>query len=225
MVAVQQEALGLRLSGRERPGVLVLHQKLLVAQVLARRLAAEPDVAQVVASDDVDHALERAATADVVVLYAGTRRSDGSGLLAEILAMANPPLVLALGEPDEDPVPALLAGVRGWVPVDASPEDLAEALREVAGGRIWLPQHVYADVVERLVHSRTRQGRLATLTARQLQVLQCLVDGMSIQQTAAALFMSENTVRTHRNRFFAKLGVHSALEAVAVAREAGLKRQ
>jgi DNA-binding NarL/FixJ family response regulator len=219
---VHRNTPGLRLSIRDHPRVLVLHQRLLVAQVLARRLSVEPDLSWVGGSDDVDHALQQAASVDIVVLDSGARRSDGASLLAEILALPAAPLVLALGEPDQDPVPALLSGVRGWVPVDVSPEDLVDALRVVAGGHIWLPQHVYAEVVERLVHTRTRQGRLSTLTARQLQVLQCLVDGKSMQETASTLFMSQNTVRTHRTRLFAKLGVHSALEAVAVAREAGL---
>lgn len=222
MAAVQQQSSGLRLSGREQPRILVLHQRLLVAQVLARRLAQEPDLDWVEGSDDLDHALQRAASVDVVVLDSGARRSDGSGLLSELLALPSPVLVLVLGEAEEDPVPALLSGARGWVPVDVTPEDLVEALHVVSAGHIWLPQHVYAAVVERLVNTRGRQGRLSTLTARQLQVLQCLVNGQSIQDTAAALFMSQNTVRTHRTRLFAKLGVHSALEAVAAAREAGL---
>ncbi|MCW2601710.1 MAG: transcriptional regulator [Frankiales bacterium] len=219
---MQQQTPGLSLSGRDNPRVLVVHQRLLVAQVLARRLAQEPDLASVDGSDDLGQALRRAASVDLVLLDSGARLSDRSGLLSEILALPFPPLVLVLGEAGEDPVPALLAGARGWVPVDVTPEDLVDALRVVSGGHLWLPQNVYADVVERLVHTRNRQGRLSTLTARQLQVLQCLVDGESIHATAMSLFMSENTVRTHRTRLFAKLGVHSALEAVAIARDAGL---
>lgn len=219
---VAREAAGLRLSGREHPRILVLHRRRLVAQVLARRLAAEPDVTWVGASDDIAHAAQRAESIDVVVLDSGARNPDGSGLLAELVALPAAPLVVVLGESEDDPVPALLSGARAWVPVDVSPEVLVEALHDVCAGRIWLPPNTYPAVVERLVRTRSPEGRLSSLTPRQLQVLQSLVDGHNIQDTAAALFMSPNTVRTHRARLFAKLGVHSALEAVAVAREAGL---
>lgn len=216
------EERGLSLSRIERPRVLVLHRRLLVAQVLARRLAVEPQVSWATASDDLDHARRLVATVDLVVLDSGARRSDGASLLGELVGLADGPVVLLVGEVDEDPAPALIAGARGWVPLDATLDLLAAALHAVAQGDIWLPQAVYPAVVARLVQSRGGSSRLSTLTRRQLEVLQALVDGLSIQDSATALFMSQNTVRTHRTRLFGKLGVHSALEAVAIAREAGL---
>lgn len=211
---------GLRLSGRSHPRVLVVHPKLLVAQVLARRLAQEPDVEVSVGTTQAT--LSRLGLdADVVVLDQRMRAADGSVLLSELLGRPDPPVVVVLGGPGDDPVAALLQGARGWVPTEGSTDDLATAVRAVAEGQVWLPPDCYAQVVERLVQTRRRQGELDVLTPRQLQVLQALVNGDSVARIAANLYMSENTVRTHCNRLYRRLGVHSALEAVALAREAG----
>jgi DNA-binding CsgD family transcriptional regulator len=61
------------------------------------------------------------------------------------------------------------------------------------------------------------------LTAREREVLQCMVDGMNRTDIAARLGVSENTVRTHAQNLIAKLGVHSTLESVALALRCGLR--
>ncbi len=222
VAVVWRQASGLRLSSREHPRVLVLHRRLLVAQVLAKIVSAEPAVAWSLGSDDIAHAAFLAKTVDVVILDTATRRPDGSELLGELVALPTGAIILCLGGPEDDAVRALLQGARGWVPDDASPEVLVEALAEVSRGHVYLPQKSYVDVVDRLVHARSRQAGLRSLTNRQRAVLECLGQGMSIHETAAALSISPNTVRTHRTRLFAKLGVRSVVEAVENARDKGL---
>lgn len=207
------------------PRVIVVHRNLLVAQVLARRLSVETFLGEVVATSDFSRAGRpgsHGATWDVLVLDSAARGPDGTPLLGRALSLPASPLVMLIGEETDDPLPALTAGARGWVPVDVGTEVLVEAVRAVSQGEIWLPTPLYPEIVERLVRSSSQRNRLSVLTDRQLQVLQALVNGQSTQETAAALFMSPNTVRTHRARLFAKLGVHYALEAVVLAREAGL---
>jgi DNA-binding NarL/FixJ family response regulator len=205
--------------------VLVVHRNLLVAQVLARRLSVESFLGEVAATSDVTRAT-RVGTGgdawDVVVLDAGARNPNGSPVLGTVRSQDDPPRVLLLGEDLDDPLPALTAGANGWIPFDVATDVLVEAVRQVSQDRIWLPAQRYPDVVERLLLASTQRSRPSVLTERQLQVLQALVNGQTTRATAQALFMSPNTVRTHRARLFAKLGVHHALEAVVLAREAGL---
>jgi DNA-binding NarL/FixJ family response regulator len=202
-----------------------VHRNLLVAQVLARRLSVEPFLGEVLATSDLSRAARpgpRGACWDVLVLDSGARGPTGIPLLGSVMSLPASSRVMLLGEELDDPVSALTAGARGWIPVDVSIEFLVEAVRAVSQGRIWLPPQLYPDVVDRLLRASDQRSRLAVLTERQLQVLQALVNGQTTQETAATLFMSPNTVRTHRARLFTKLGVHYALEAVVLAREAGL---
>ena len=65
-------------------------------------------------------------------------------------------------------------------------------------------------------------ARLRTLTRRETQVLRALAGGMERKEIADRLYVSPHTVRTHIQRVLAKLGVHSVIGAMAVARRAGL---
>jgi DNA-binding NarL/FixJ family response regulator len=124
-----------------------------------------------------------------------------------------------------DIVAALEAGALGWVPKHIALEELLTGIRTVSAGDRWLPASLLTGVLEALAKPRD-EGRarrlLQPLTHREREVLQCMVDGLTRDQIAVQLDMSPNTVRTHVQRVLRKLGVHSSLRAVAVAREAGL---
>ena len=94
--------------------------------------------------------------------------------------------------------------------------------RGVAGGETWLPPAQAGDVLSILLKQRDGQldgaQMLALLTPRERQVLACLDEGASRNQVAERLNLKANTVRTHLQNIMAKLGVHSALEAVALTR-------
>ncbi|MGH8965924.1 MAG: response regulator transcription factor [Actinomycetes bacterium] len=68
--------------------------------------------------------------------------------------------------------------------------------------------------------AQRRDGPLDVLTCRERAVLMCLVEGRGKAEIADELGLSMHTVRTHTNKIFTKLGVHSKLEAVTVARTA-----
>jgi DNA-binding NarL/FixJ family response regulator len=67
------------------------------------------------------------------------------------------------------------------------------------------------------------KGRLAQLTKREFDVLNLLIEGFHQSEISRRLFVSENTVRTHSQNLQRKLGVHSAVAAVSVALDAGLR--
>ena len=198
-----------------------MHRAYLVAEVLSRRLSDEPLLQTVSATSDLKGALGRLDEVDVVMVDGSARLASGVGFAAAVLTVPDHPLVLVVAE-GGDPLPLLHAGARGWVTVDKTAEVLVEAILAVCRGELWLPTRVYPEVVAQLIKGATRPSRLAGLTGRQLMVLQDMVDGRSSRDSAAMMYISANTLRTHRARLFAKLRVHSSLEAVAVAREAGL---
>ncbi len=117
---------------------------------------------------------------------------------------------------------AIEAGARAWVRKDESVEHLLRVLRGVARGETWLPPAETGNVLSLLLNQRDRRKEgdrmLALLTSRERQVLACLAEGANRNQIAVRLNLTANTVRTHLQNIMGKLGVHSTLEAVALAR-------
>ncbi|WP_052914807.1 response regulator transcription factor [Protofrankia coriariae] len=128
----------------------------------------------------------------------------------------------------EDPslaIAAVRAGVRSWVPKRLDLHHLISVVRGIRDGESWFPPPLLGAVLTELARSAQpspAQRKLATLTRRERQILQCMVNGLDRGAIAAQLFLSSNTVRTHVQNLLGKLEVHSGLEAVALAARAGI---
>ena len=208
--------------------VLLVDRQVAFAESLAERLAVESDldVVGAVARPQRALALVSAIGVDLVILNRELDDTDGLELARHLRALALPPILLFLS--DELTAPAVVemlrVGASGWIGKNALVEELLAALRAVLDGGMWLPQASLGPVLQFLLRAdpATEAGPLGPLTAREVDVLRCMIDGHDQASIAKHLFMSPNTVRTHRRRTLSKLGVHSSLEAVAVARKAGL---
>ena len=102
-----------------------------------------------------------------------------------------------------------------------SGEHLLHVIGRVARGETWVPPSELGQVFRLLLSERERmhqQDPLAALTRRERDVLLHMAEGADRKEVAERLHLSVNTVRTHMQSLMAKLGVHSALEAVAVTR-------
>jgi DNA-binding NarL/FixJ family response regulator len=113
------------------------------------------------------------------------------------------------------------------VPKDSSADELVAVLRGVCAGDAWYPPDLLGPVL-RALRSDVRQaadrtGPLDVLSRRERDVLTAMLAGAPAKQIADDLAISVDTVRTHTKSILAKLGVHSRLEAVRVARTAGLR--
>jgi len=198
-------------------------------EALALRLDAEDGI-QVVATVVLpDEAVRVAASrsVDVAVLAVG----PGPGGFVSVgrqLSKLQPSIKLVAVAADDDT--ALLAravseGFSGWVPKDVGIGSLLEVLHAVCRGETRIPPLLLSRLMPYLVrHSQADRSEepLATLTARERQVLKAMVGGLSRLEIAEQLDISSNTVRTHMQSILSKLGVHSSLAAVAMARRAGL---
>ncbi|MGW2397840.1 LuxR C-terminal-related transcriptional regulator [Kitasatospora sp. NPDC001664] len=135
-------------------------------------------------------------------------------------------VVLATEDDPRRAVRALQAGAGGWVAKDSSLPRLMAVIRGVLRGETHLPPTLLTGVVRELTaarRDRTESERLVeTLTPREEEVLRCMVAGLGRQAVAERLYLSPHTVRTHMQNVLGKLGVHSTLAAVAVARRAGV---
>ena len=128
----------------------------------------------------------------------------------------------------EQVIRVLEQGVRAWVSKDASFDGLLHAIDEAVLGRTSLPAGLLGPVLKELLGRPARSDAepsfINELTPRQLEVLQCLADGMSRAQVAEHLRLSPHTVRTHVQDVLRKAGVNSTLAALARAREVGFPR-
>ena len=123
---------------------------------------------------------------------------------------------------DDDAVlrAALVAGCTGFVTKDRATGELVDAVRAVRAGRGAIDPAASARLAG--VQAPGRDG--AGITQREHEVLVLLAEGLSTREIAQQLFISLNTARNHVQRLIAKLGAHSRLEAVAVARRNGMLR-
>jgi DNA-binding NarL/FixJ family response regulator len=110
---------------------------------------------------------------------------------------------------------AIDAGARGYVLKNAIALDLAAAIRRVAAGE--------TVIDPALTRAATLKGeKPAGLTARELEILQLIVDGKSNKEIADDLDLSANTVAVHRANIMTTLGIHKTAELVAYAIRNGL---
>jgi DNA-binding NarL/FixJ family response regulator len=137
-------------------------------------------------------------------------------------------LILTTFDLDEYVYDALRAGASGFLLKDAPPEDLVQAVRVVARGEGLIAPSITKRLIEEIAqrppqHTAPPEA-LRSLTQRELEVLQLVARGLSNQEIAKELFVSETTVKTHVGRVLMKLGVRDRVQAVVLAYESGIVR-
>ncbi len=130
-------------------------------------------------------------------------------------------LLLSAQDREEYLYETLRAGADGYVLKDIAPDELARALRVVAGGEVLVQPQLAARLLSR-VGKQGGRAPYETLTARELDVLRLLVRGMRNKEIAARLFVSERTVNFHLANIYQKLNVSGRTEALSKAIEQGL---
>ncbi len=199
-------------------------------------LDSQPDIRVVGEAGDGADAVRQLAgiAADVVLMDVRMPVMDGIAASAALTARAGAPRVLVLTtfDLDEYAFAAIRAGASGFLLKDAPPEDLLAAVRTVHAG----DGVVAASTTRRLLSHLAAlpapgnemqpdaDHRLAALTEREHQVMVRIGEGLTNTEIAAALFVSETTVKTHVGRVFAKLGLRDRVQAVILAYETGLVR-
>jgi DNA-binding NarL/FixJ family response regulator len=134
-------------------------------------------------------------------------------------------LILTTFDLDEYVYDALCAGASGFLLKDVTAERLFDAVRVVAAGEALLAPAITRRLISefaRLRPSTPSAEALPALTPRETQVLRLVAEGLSNQEIAAQLVVTEETVKTHVSRVLSKLGLRDRTQAVVAAYESGL---
>ena len=210
--------------------ILIVDDQELVRAGVSKLLGYEDDIEVVGECGDGSEVLAavEALRPDVVLMDVRMKEVDGASATRELQEVEGAPPVLILTTFGEDEVVAatLQAGAQGFVLKDTPADDLAEAIRSVAGGGAWLDPQIVPGVIETYRRSgaprAARARQLEELTEREREVLALMGRGRTNQEIAAELFITEATVKSHVGNILAKLAARDRAAAIVMAFDHGL---
>ncbi|MFF4318292.1 response regulator [Streptomyces sp. NPDC001568] len=213
--------------------VMIADDQMMVRQGFTVLLNTQPDIEVVGQAVDGADAVAKVAelVPDVVLMdirMPGMGGIEATSIITRTPGSAVRVLVLTTFDLDEYVYEALRAGASGFLLKDASAEQLAEAVRVVAGGEALLSP----NITKRLITEFSRLGaprapskaRIEALTERETEVLSLIAQGLSNAEIAEHLVVAEQTVKTHVSRVLVKLGLRDRTQAAVFAYETGLVR-
>lgn len=161
---------------------------------------------------------------DVLILDLRMPGPSGAELLRELRALAVPTRVVVLtGSADDDEIfEAVRLGARGVVLKEMAPRLLVQAVRKVHAGERWLDRQTLSRALDELLLRDARGAEAPSLlSARELEIVRLLGQGLRNRQIGERLFIAEGTVKTHLHKIYDKVGVDSRLALLRLAERRG----
>lgn len=202
--------------------IVIADDHAVVRQGLKMFLMDDPDFEVVGEAQNGAEALKLAhdLKPDVILMDLLMPVMDGITAIGQVRKECPDTEVIALTSVLEDAsvVGAVKAGAIGYLLKDTQSEELLRAIKAAANGQVQLSPQAAA----RLVREVRAPESPETLTERETDVLRLLAQGKANKEIALALFIGENTVKTHVSSILLKLGVQSRTQAALYARQIGL---
>ncbi len=203
--------------------VILVDDHPIVLHGLEQLLARQPDLDVVTTCTGADTALRAVREHHPDVLVVDVRMPERSGLdLLRSLAndqTAVPTVLLTAAIRDDEVAEAVRLGARGLVLKESSPDALLDCIRSVAAGGQCFERDTLARAFS-TASARAGSGRTAeTLTARELEIVRMVSQGLRNRAIAERLSITEGTVKVHLHNIYEKLGVDGRLELVLCAQE------
>lgn len=209
--------------------LLIADDHAIVREGLRALFATEPGL--VVAGEAADGvevvAQARALRPDVILLDMVMPRQDGLGAIAAIMRETPQARILVLTSfaEDEKVFPAIKAGALGYLLKDSTPQDLVRAIRSVHQGEASLHPTIARKLIRELTPPPLGlKPAVDPLTEREIEVLRWVAQGLSNDDIAEKLVVSERTVRTHVSNILDKLHLANRTQAALYALREGLAK-
>jgi DNA-binding NarL/FixJ family response regulator len=211
--------------------VLIAEDQAVVRAGLRMILDAQPDITVIGEASDGWEVIRLVSDVqpDLVLMDVQMPKLDGLDATRRLLggATTGPKiLVLTTFDLDEYVYEAILAGASGFLLKSAPPQQLVSAVRSVMAGDVLVAPEITRRLLDRFVQRPPpvagRPPELADLSTRELEVLEQLAEGRSNAEIAAALYLSEATIKSHITHILTKLRLRDRVQAVALAYRCGL---
>ena len=206
--------------------VLVVDDHAIVRKGICALLATEPGIQVVGEAKEGQEAVSKTARLrpEVVLMDLVMPGMDGLEAIRRILADQPEVRILVLTSfaGDDKIFAAIRAGALGYLLKDSGPEELILAIKQVHSGQSSLHPAIARRLLQELSHNPDRAAKAEALTERELEVLRLVAKGLSNDEIARSLSISEATVRTHVSNILAKLSLDSRTQAALYALREGL---
>ena len=205
----------------EKKKIIILDDHLVIMQGVKQLLAGRPDFEVISMVTSVSQLLEALSLPfDILMLDLNLKGKNSLDHLAAIRSK-QPRLKVLIFSSYHTPSTvkrALQGKVDGYLLKDVDQQGLIEALKAIGAGDTYLDPrlqaHAYLNPPQLDQVFKDDFIKQAALTAREVEIMHAIVDGLDNQGIAEKLFISRHTVQTHRKKLFKKLGVHSAAELI-----------
>ena len=199
----------------------------IVLHGLRRLFDGEPEFEVVECCADGTEALAvvRAGLVDVLVLDIRMRGMSGIDVLRAMSTerLKCPVVLLTAALSDTDAVEGLRLGARGIVLKESSPDSLLECIRRVSRGEQWIDTETMSRAINAIARREAAGGDPAkSLTARELEIVRMIAQGLRNKAIAERMSISEGTVKIHLHNIYEKLGLDGRLELMLHAQKQGL---
>ena len=189
-------------------------------------LLTEPDIELIGEANNGVEAVEKvlALQPDVILLDLHMPEKGGVEAISEIREGIPEARILVLTSfaADEDVFPAIKAGALGYLLKDSSPQELLKAIRNVFIGQLSLDPAVAQKVMQELRQPTRKPLTEEPLTQREVEILKLVAEGLTNQEIADRLVVSERTVRAHVSNILAKLHLANRTQAALYALREGI---
>ena len=158
--------------------------------------------------------------ADVALLDRSLPDADGLDLVSDVRDAGIKVIMLTIADSDEEIPEAIAAGVDGYVIKSSDPEQVIAAIRSVCDGQSSFP----LNIMQKMARGELNNNALSALTAREMEIVDQVKEGLSNKAIAYKMTLSENTVRNHLRNIMEKLGLRNRVQVATLALKEDHKR-
>ncbi len=206
--------------------VLIVDDHTIVRKGIRALLAEIAGIEVVGEADNGQEAIAQAETLhpDVILMDLAMPKMDGIEATRQIKASQPESRILVMTSfaADDKVFPAIKAGALGYLLKESAPEDLVQAIRQIYRGESSLHPTIARKVLQEITHPPDRPPTPNPLTEREAEVLRLVAQGLSNQDIARKLNISDPTVRTHVSNIMSKLHLATRIQAALYALREGL---